>query len=141
MVPVKRKRNQNPSNNNNLKNNLCNEECQIIKVETKKAKKGKKIKQKNNIFKCDVEDCQTFFEKDEDLKLHLEQHIEQGLHICKSKGCDKHFQEKLSLIKHSKIHKPSNKKYQCTFPGCTKKFTALYNQKVKLSYNINIDTL
>jgi len=79
-------------------------------------------------FKCSIEDCEKLFETKEELDAHKKIHTENNIFSCSK--CDKKFMEEKNLQKHFKVHCFLVKRYVCPFPGCGKKFTALYNQKI-----------
>ena len=91
---------------------------------------GKKRKNSNLVkcYKCPIEDCQLLFESKNELFEHNKTHN----HIikCSYEGCKFSFQNEKNFEKHLKTHLELIKKYECPFPGCGKKFTALYNQKI-----------
>jgi uncharacterized Zn-finger protein len=101
---------------------------------------GKKRKEnkKEKYFKCNVEDCNKFLENEEELIKHQTTHSKNGLITCSYSGCNKKFLKENSMKKHEKQHFPINKKYLCPFPGCDKRFTASYNQKVRVNFIIII---
>ena len=79
-------------------------------------------------FKCPIEDCENLFETKEELEMHNKSHKEKNIFSCNK--CDKQFMQEKNLQKHFKVHCFLVKKYICPYPGCGKKFTALYNQKI-----------
>ena len=79
-------------------------------------------------FKCDIEDCEYLFETKEELDKHNNFHKENSIYSCNK--CNKKFMQEKNLQKHFKVHCFLVKKYICPYPGCGKKFTALYNQKI-----------
>jgi len=79
-------------------------------------------------FKCDIEDCEYLFETKEELENHNNFHKENSIYSCNK--CNKKFMQEKNLQKHFKVHCFLVKKYICPYPGCGKKFTALYNQKI-----------
>ena len=79
-------------------------------------------------FKCDIEDCEYLFETKEELEKHNNFHKENSIFSCNK--CNKKFMQEKNLQKHFKVHSFLVKKYICPYPGCGKKFTALYNQKI-----------
>jgi len=91
---------------------------------------SKKRKNSNLVkcFKCLIEDCQKLFSTKEELESHKSSHIQ--LYTCPNDECKLQFMNEKNLQKHSKVHCIITKKYICPFPGCRKRFTALYNQKI-----------
>ena len=94
-------------------------------------------------FKCPIEDCETLFETKEELDTHNKLHLEKNIFTCNK--CNKQFIQEKNLQKHFKVHCFLVKRYICPYPGCGKKFTALYNQKIhyrihtgERPYNCNI---
>jgi hypothetical protein len=79
-------------------------------------------------FKCTIDDCETLFETKEELDEHNKTHI--TLFKCNKDGCNLQFMNEKNLQKHQKTHSILIKRYLCPFPGCGKRFTALYNQKI-----------
>jgi len=79
-------------------------------------------------FKCSIEDCEYLFETKEELEKHNKFHRENDIFTCNK--CNKQFIKEKNLQKHFKVHCFLVKKYICPYPGCGKKFTALYNQKI-----------
>ena len=79
-------------------------------------------------FKCSIEDCENLFETKEELDTHKKLHTENNIYTCNK--CNKQFMQEKNLQKHFKVHCFLVKRYICPFPGCGKKFTALYNQKI-----------
>ena len=92
-------------------------------------KRGRKYKNLKECYKCKVEDCEALFEKESELAEHKEK-VHQKLLNCQFEGCSLTFMKEENLTKHMKVHLPTGKKYMCPFPGCGKKFTASYNQKI-----------
>ena len=79
-------------------------------------------------FKCNIDDCERLFETKEELEEHNKTHI--NLFKCSHEGCNLQFMHEKNLQKHHKTHCILIKRYLCPFPGCGKRFTALYNQKI-----------
>ena len=79
-------------------------------------------------FKCIIDDCERLFETKEELEEHNKTHIK--LFKCNHEGCNLQFMHEKNLQKHHKTHCILIKRYLCPFPGCGKRFTALYNQKI-----------
>ena len=79
-------------------------------------------------FKCVIDDCERLFETKEELEEHNKTHIK--LFKCSHEGCNLQFMHEKNLQKHHKTHCILIKRYLCPFPGCGKRFTALYNQKI-----------
>jgi uncharacterized Zn-finger protein len=79
-------------------------------------------------FKCHIDDCETLFETKEELELHNKTH--EKIFKCNRDGCNLKFMQEKNLQKHQKSHCILIKRYLCPFPGCGKRFTALYNQKI-----------
>ena len=79
-------------------------------------------------FKCIIDDCERLFETKEELEEHNKTHIK--LFKCSHEGCNLQFMHEKNLQKHHKTHCILIKRYLCPFPGCGKRFTALYNQKI-----------
>ena len=92
-------------------------------------KRGRKYKNLKECYKCKVEDCEALFEKESELEEHTKKTHEKVL-SCQYENCGLTFMKEENLTKHLKSHMPSGKKYECPFPGCGKKFTASYNQKI-----------
>jgi hypothetical protein len=91
----------------------------------------KKKKARASVHMCNVDDCLSFLNTEEELQIHMETHKTGELYVCKIDSCGKTFLSDDNLIRHKKTHFPIRKLYKCDFPGCTKSFTASYNQKVK----------
>jgi uncharacterized Zn-finger protein len=91
---------------------------------------NKKRKNSNLVkcFKCSIEDCENLFETKEALDKHNKIHLENNIYKCNK--CNKQFMLEKNLQKHFKVHCFLIKRYICPYPGCGKKFTALYNQKI-----------
>ena len=79
-------------------------------------------------FKCNIDDCETLFETKEELDEHNK--IHDKIYKCTKEGCNLQFMNEKNLQKHQKTHCILVKRYLCPFPGCGKRFTALYNQKI-----------
>ena len=79
-------------------------------------------------FKCQIEDCEALFEMEEELQEHKKTH--EKIFKCSYENCNSQFMLEKNLQKHLKTHCALVKKYLCPFPGCGKRFTALYNQKI-----------
>ena len=79
-------------------------------------------------FKCIIDDCETLFETKEELEAHNKTH--EKIYKCTKDGCNLQFMHEKNLQKHHKTHCILVKRYLCPFPGCGKRFTALYNQKI-----------
>jgi len=79
-------------------------------------------------FKCIIDDCETLFETKEELDQHSKTH--EKIYKCNHEGCTLQFMYEKNLQKHQKTHCILVKRYLCPFPGCGKRFTALYNQKI-----------
>ena len=79
-------------------------------------------------FKCNIDDCETLYETKEELEEHKKTH--EILYKCPKEGCNLQFMHEKNLQKHQKTHCILIKRYLCPFPGCGKRFTALYNQKI-----------
>ena len=79
-------------------------------------------------FKCHIDDCETLFETKEELEAHNKTH--EIIYKCTRDGCNLKFMQEKNLQKHQKTHCILIKRYLCPFPGCGKRFTALYNQKI-----------
>ena len=79
-------------------------------------------------FKCHIDDCETLFETKEELELHNKTH--EKIFKCNRDGCNLKFMQEKNLQRHQKSHCILIKRYLCPFPGCGKRFTALYNQKI-----------
>ena len=79
-------------------------------------------------FKCIIDDCENLFETKEELEAHNKTH--EKLYKCSKDGCNLQFIFEKNLQKHQKTHCNLIKRYLCPFPGCGKRFTALYNQKI-----------
>ena len=91
---------------------------------------GKKRKNSNLVkcFKCAVEDCQLLFETNDELIDHYKTH--NNIIKCSYEDCKCSFIYEKNYERHLKTHFEIIKKFECPFPGCGKKFTALYNQKI-----------
>jgi len=102
-------------------NHLVKEDTHIIKP--------KKIKK--NSFKCEYVDCNY----DPRSEIQITDHKE--LHKNDSKNnecneCDLKFLSLDNFENHKKDHTKSTKTLvECTFPGCNKKYTTIYNRDVK----------
>ena len=68
------------------------------------------------------------FETNEELIEHNKSH--ENLIQCQYEGCNCSFIDDKNYQKHLKSHNEIIKKYECPYPGCGKRFTALYNQKI-----------
>ena len=68
------------------------------------------------------------FEAEEELISHKEKH--DTLFLCPLLNCNLTFQHQENLFKHQNSHFPCKKMYQCSYPGCYRKFTASYNLKI-----------
>ena len=79
-------------------------------------------------FKCSIDDCEKLFETKEELDEHKTTH--DTIFKCNKGGCKLQFMYEKNLQKHQKTHCILIKRYLCPFPGCGKRFTALYNQKI-----------
>ena len=79
-------------------------------------------------FKCSIDDCETLFETKEELDSHKQTH--KNIFKCTKDGCNLQFMYEKNLQRHQKAHSVLIKRYVCPFPGCGKRFTALYNQKI-----------
>ena len=79
-------------------------------------------------FKCIIDDCEALFETKEELEAHNK--IHEKIYKCTKDGCNLQFMHEKNLQKHHKTHCILVKRYLCPFPGCGKRFTALYNQKI-----------
>ena len=79
-------------------------------------------------FKCVIDDCERLFETKEELEEHNK--IHNKFFKCTHEGCNLQFMHEKNLQKHHKTHCILIKRYLCPFPGCGKRFTALYNQKI-----------
>ena len=79
-------------------------------------------------FKCTIDDCENLFETKEELEQHSK--IHDKTYKCTHEGCNLQFMHEKNLQKHQKTHCILIKRYLCPFPGCGKRFTALYNQKI-----------
>lgn len=97
--------------------------CQFRLKKRNRAKTPKK-----SCFKCKVEDCDLLFDSIEEMEDHLKTH--ENILKCEKEGCNLIFIKNENYLKHLKTHNISGKKYICPFPGCGKKFTASYNQKI-----------
>lgn len=91
-------------------------------------KRGRCYKNLKNCFKCDIDDCETLFEKEDELLKHKRTH--EVVFKCTYAQCSLGFLKESNMVKHQKTHLPSAKRYECPFPNCGKKFTASYNQKI-----------
>ena len=99
------------------------------------TRKTKKYKNLVDCYKCQVDDCEMLFETEDELLLHKEKH--DTLFLCPFLNCNLQFQHQDNLFKHQKTHLPCKKMYQCSFPGCMKKFTASYNLKIHYRCHTN----
>ena len=118
-----------PSESSSFTSDKKNKNEEIKKI-IFKSYLGKKRKNSNLVkcFKCSVEDCQLLFEKNEELLEHNKSH--EKLIKCQYEGCKCTYIHEKNYQKHLKTHYELVKKFECPFPGCGKKFTALYNQKI-----------
>ena len=91
---------------------------------------GKKRKNSNWVkcYKCPIEDCQLLFETNTELIEHKKMH--KNLIKCQYEGCNCSFILEKNYYKHLKTHMELIKKFLCPFPGCGKRFSALYNLKI-----------
>ena len=94
----------------------------------KLKKRNRQKEQKKNCFKCKVEDCDQLFDSLSEMETHFSQH--EIILNCTNEGCNLKFINNHNYLKHLKSHSSLGKKYVCPFPGCGKKFTASYNQKI-----------
>lgn len=91
-------------------------------------KRGRRYKNLKNCYKCHIDDCETLFEKEEELFQHQKTH--DRIYHCSNTKCNLCFMKESNMLKHQKTHLPSGKKYECPYPDCGKKFTASYNRKI-----------
>ena len=117
------------SDNNSIFYKKKNKKEKIKKI-VFKSFLGKKRKNSNLVkcYKCPVDDCQLLFETNNELIAHYKAHI--NIIKCSYVGCKCSYGNEKNYEKHLKSHLEIVKKFQCPFPGCGKKFTALYNQKI-----------
>ena len=80
-------------------------------------------------IKCKIEDCESLFENETKLKEHM-LIIHKKTFKCNYQNCKKEYMIEKNYNKHIKTHSCIIKKYICPFPGCNKRFTASYNQKI-----------
>ena len=99
----------------------------ICQFKINKKLKSKTIKKR--CFKCKIDDCDLLFESEEAANKHFNKDHET-VFKCQIKECKLMFMNNENLEKHMKSHNGNEKKYVCPFPGCGKKFTAPYNQKI-----------
>lgn len=106
------------------------------KIETKQKICQFKLKKRNrqnslkkNCFKCKIEDCDVLFDTQKEMDEHFLS-IHKEIFNCTHDNCHMMFMKKENFMKHLKTHNSTGKKYMCPFPGCGKKFTASYNQKI-----------
>lgn len=92
-------------------------------------KRGRKYKNLKECYKCNIEDCEALFEKESELEQH-KKNTHTHVFSCSFQNCSFKFMKEENLNKHLKTHMPTGKKYECPYPGCGKKFTASYNQKI-----------
>lgn len=90
-------------------------------------------------FKCQIEDCEALFEMEEELQEHKKSH--EKIFKCSYENCNSQFMLEKNLQKHLKTHCALVKKYLCPFPGCGKRFTALYNQKFIIEFILEKDRI
>ena len=107
----------------NLDTKISNTSFKLFKCFLNKKRKNSNLVK---CYKCEIEDCENLFETKEELDKHKKLHEK----IYKCSKCDLQFMYEKNLQKHFKVHCFLVKRYICPYPGCGKKFTALYNQKI-----------
>lgn len=70
-------------------------------------------------FECPVDGCGKVFDRKGTLNRHMASHSEERNFKCDV--CDKAFKLKGELVRHYKSH--TSKQFECTHPGCGKKFS------------------
>jgi uncharacterized Zn-finger protein len=107
----------------NLDTKISNTSFKLFKCFLNKKRKNSNLVK---CYKCEIEDCENLFETKEELDKHKKLHDK----IYKCSKCDLQFMYEKNLQKHFKVHCFLVKRYICPYPGCGKRFTALYNQKI-----------
>ena len=107
----------------NLETKISNTSFKLFKCFLNKKRKNSNLVK---CYKCEIEDCENLFETKEELDKHKKLHEK----IYKCSKCDLQFMYEKNLQKHFKVHCFLVKRYICPYPGCGKRFTALYNQKI-----------
>ena len=107
----------------NLDTKISNTSFKLFKCFLNKKRKNSNLVK---CYKCEIEDCENLFETKEELDKHKKLHEK----IYKCSKCDLQFMYEKNLQKHFKVHCFLVKRYICPYPGCGKRFTALYNQKI-----------
>lgn len=79
--------------------------------------------------KCKMKDCECAFNSKSELKEHVLQ-CHDEVFKCSFDKCGFQFDNQETLFKHYQTHMQTRKKFECPFPGCGKRFTASYNQKI-----------
>ena len=113
------------SNSLNKKNKKPKQKIIVFKSFLRKKRKNSNLVK---CYKCPIEDCQLLFESEKELFEHNNTH--NNLINCSYEGCELTFQKQKNFERHLKSHFELIKKFECPYPGCGKKFTALYNQKI-----------
>ena len=107
----------------NLDTKISNTSFKLFKCFLNKKRKNSNLVK---CYNCEIEDCENLFETKEELDKHKKLHEK----IYKCSKCDLQFMYEKNLQKHFKVHCFLVKRYICPYPGCGKRFTALYNQKI-----------
>jgi uncharacterized Zn-finger protein len=102
----------------------------IVDEETILSKKRKKTRNHtDNCIRCLYEDCHSLFVDKKLYETHLSEHVAERKMLCLE--CDKTFLKQENYERHIQNHEKDFKKiFQCSFPGCTKRFTAIYNLRI-----------
>ena len=92
----------------------------------------KTIEKVKKCFKCIYDDCNFASYSDAKVSFHTGQHRLKG-ETYECIECNLKFVKKQSHLKHSQVHsKDSQRLIACEFPGCSKKYTTIYNRDVKI---------
>jgi hypothetical protein len=79
------------------------------------------MSQKEKLFSCDFIGCNKSFEYKSKLIRHSNVHTEEKLFSCEIKNCDIKFKDKTSLKRHLLTHS-SNKNFKCIVENCKAQF-------------------
>ena len=74
---------------------------------------------KNNMFMCDIENCNTIFSRFEDLVRHRKMHSADRPYHCQVPGCDFRCKRKDNLKSHQRTHEA--KRYFCEYEFCKRR--------------------
>jgi len=103
-----------------------------INNKRKTSRSRKSLKKVKICYKCIYDDCNFASYSDAETSLHIEQHRPK-CKINECIDCKLKFLKKESFIRHSNYHlKDSKRIVACKFPGCSKKYTTIYNRDVNI---------